>query len=239
MVYKRIFLPLILLVLTVGTVFFASCAAMAVSRAVVQPGYTLILDAGHGGEDGGALSLSGTKESTINLAVTRRLELLMPLFGVEGIMLRQEDISLHSEGAKTLREKKVSDLKNRVAAIQAQENAWLISIHQNMFSDPRYSGAQVFYAPTQGSQALAETMQETLRSALDPGNDRVSKPIANTIYLMNHINCPAVLVECGFLSNPKEEHLLTAPGYQTKLAVALTGGFLTHQATLTQGACTE
>ncbi len=236
---KRIFVPLFLFIASISAVFPASFAAMVNVRTTAQPGYTLILDAGHGGEDGGALSLSGTKESTVNLAVTRRLELLMGLFGVEGMMLRQEDVSLHSEGANTLREKKVSDLNNRVATIRAQENAWLISIHQNTFSDPRYSGAQVFFAPTQGSQALAETMQETLRCALDPNNNRVSKPIANTIYLMNHINCPAVLVECGFLSNPEEERLLTAPGYQTKIAVALTGGFLAHQASLTQGVCAQ
>ena len=235
---KRVFVPAFLFLAIVIAIFPVSFAVMTNARTTAQPEYTLILDAGHGGEDGGALSLSGTKESAVNLAVTRRLELLMGLLGVEGVMLRQEDVSLHSEGANTLREKKVSDLKNRVAAIRAQENAWLISIHQNTFPDPRYSGAQVFYAPTQGSQALAVTMQETLRCTLDSNNTRVSKPIASTIYLMNHINCPAVLVECGFLSNPKEERLLTTPGYQTKLAVALTGGFLIHQATLTQGVCT-
>lgn len=236
---KRVFVPAFLFLAIVIAIFPVSFAVMTNARTTAQPEYTLILDAGHGGEDGGALSLSGTKESAVNLAVTRRLELLMGLFGVEGVMLRQEDVSLHSEGANTLREKKVSDLKNRVAAIRAQENAWLISIHQNTFPDPRYSGAQVFYAPTQGSRALAETMQETLRCTLDPNNNRASKPIASTIYLMNHIDCPAVLVECGFLSNPKEERLLTAPGYQTKLAVALTGGFLTHQANLTQGVCAQ
>ena len=235
---KHIFVPVFLLIAIISTIFPVSFATMINTHTAAQPGYTLILDAGHGGEDGGALSLSGTKESAVNLAVTRRLELLMGLLGVEGVMLRQEDVSLHSEGANTLREKKVSDLKNRVAAIRAQENAWLISIHQNSFPDPRYSGAQVFYAPTQGSQTLAETMQETLRCALEPSNNRVCKPIASTIYLMNHINCPAVLVECGFLSNPREERLLITPGYQTKLAVALTSGFLIHQATLTQGVCT-
>ena len=186
----------------------------------------LVIDAGHGGEDGGAVSLTGALESHINLAVARRLDRVLGLFGVPTVMLREEDISLHDKDAHTLRQKKNSDLHNRVYMVQGQANAILLSIHQNSYPDGRYSGAQVFYAPTDGSRELAQAMQETLRLALDPNNTRQEKQIPDTIYLMNHISCPAVLVECGFLTNPAEEQLLRSNSYQARLATALAGGYL-------------
>lgn len=186
----------------------------------------LILDAGHGGEDGGAVSLSGELESHINLAVTKRMDGVLGLFGVRTLLLREEDISLHDPQAQTLRQKKNSDLHNRVSMVEAQHNCVLISIHQNSYPNGRYSGAQTFYAPTDGSRILAQTMQEALRSTLDPSNNRLEKQIPDTIFLMNHVTCPAVLVECGFLTNPREEQLLRSSGYQTKLATALAGGYL-------------
>ena len=186
----------------------------------------LVLDAGHGGEDGGAVSLSGALESQLNLAIAQRVDDVLGLYGVQVLMLRDEDISLHSEGADSLREKKVSDLHNRAATVQAQENAVLLSIHQNSYPDQRYSGAQVFYAPTEASEPLAQLTQEVLRLALDPDNHRQCKQIPDTIYLMNHISCPAILVECGFLTNPQEEQLLQNSIYQTKLATALAGAYL-------------
>lgn len=186
----------------------------------------LILDAGHGGEDGGAVSPSGALESNINLTVVKRMDGVLGLFGVRTFLLREEDVSLHDSNAQTLRQKKRSDLLNRVSLVETQANSTLISIHQNSYPDGRYSGAQVFYAPTEGSRILAQTMQEALRSALDPDNNRLEKQIQDTIYLMNHITCPAVLVECGFLTNPREERLLCSGEYQTKLATALAGGYL-------------
>lgn len=186
----------------------------------------LVIDAGHGGEDGGAVSLTGALESHINLAVARRLDRVLGLFGVPTVMLREEDVSLHNKDAQTLRQKKNSDLHNRVDMVQEQADAILLSIHQNSYPDGRYSGAQAFYAPTDGSRELAQVMQETLRLALDPNNTRQEKQIPDTIYLMNHISCPAVLVECGFLTNPVEEQLLRSGSYQTRLATALAGGYL-------------
>ena len=186
----------------------------------------LIIDAGHGGEDGGAVSLTGEHESRINLAIAKKLDLMLGVFGAPVLMLRQEDVSLHDPDAKTLREKKVSDLHNRAAKVQEQENGVLLSIHQNSYPSGRYSGAQVFYAPTAGSDVLAQAMQDTLRSAVDPENQRQAKPIPDTIYLMNHITCPAVLVECGFLTNAREEQLLRSSQYQTDLAAAMAGCWL-------------
>ena len=186
-------------------------------------GHTLVIDAGHGGEDGGAVSVSGVSESRIKLAIARRLELIMGLYGVDTVLLRTEDISLHSEGASTLREKKISDLHNRVDRVNSIDNAVLISIHQNSYSDSQ------FFAPTDGSQAFGEYVQEVLRVSLNPDNTRLAKQIPDTVYLMNHITCRAILVECGFLSNPEEDQLLQTLGYQLKLASALAGAYLQYE----------
>ena len=188
-------------------------------------GETLVIDAGHGGEDGGAVSASGASESAINLAVARRLDAIMGLYGVNTVMLRTQDVMLNDADAGDLRARKVSDLHNRAAAVNAVEHAVLISIHQNSFPDPQYDGAQVFYAPTQGSQFFAEYTQELLRVSLSPENNRQAKPIASSVYLMNHIDCKGILVECGFLTNPAEDRLLQTPDYQLKLAVTLAGSY--------------
>lgn len=224
----------LLWVLALASVYYA---ALWPGRAVetFQPSGeqpTLVLDAGHGGEDGGAVSLTGVPESAINLAIVEKLDLLLGLCGQEPVVLRQSDISLHDPDADTLREKKASDLKNRVAAVEETEHAVLLSIHQNMFTNARYHGAQVFFAATEGSQELAAHTQEILRQTVDPSNERQAKPIPDTVYLMNHISCPAILVECGFLSNPEEEEKLRSEGYQLQLAAALAGAWLQYESNL-------
>ena len=185
-------------------------------------GTTLILDAGHGGEDGGAVSVTGTRESDLNLAVVRRVDLLAGFCGIPTILTREDDRSLHDEGAETLREKKRSDLENRVALVEGTEGAVLLSVHQNSYPDGRYSGAQVFYSNEALSGAWAEVTQETLRTALDQENHRLAK-------VMNHISCPALLVECGFLSNPEEARRLETGEYQTKIALSLVAAYLQAQ----------
>ena len=189
-------------------------------------GYVLILDAGHGGEDGGASSASGSKESDINLGIVRKTEALMAFLGVRTELTRSEDRSMHSEGAGTIREKKVSDLKNRVAFVESIPEAMLISVHQNHFTDPRYSGAQVFYNEGDISRQWGECAQEILRQTLAPGNTRAAKPMPDGIYLFEHIDCPALLVECGFLSNGEEASLLVTDTYQRKISLALAGAYL-------------
>lgn len=192
------------------------------------PSQQLILDAGHGGEDGGAVSLSGVAESTINLAITLKLDQLLGFYGVCPRLLRDRDISLHEPEADTLRKKKVSDLKNRVKMIEETENAVVISIHQNTFPNQTYHGAQVFYREGAESTALAALLQETLKNGLDKENQRKPAQIPDSIYLMQHITCPAALIECGFLSNPTEEQKLLNPGYQTQIAVCIAGAWLRY-----------
>lgn len=198
-------------------------ASMAVS-ARTEP--VLILDAGHGGEDGGASATGGTAESDINLAVVLKTDALLAFCGVNSVLVRKEDVSLHSDGCQTIREKKVSDLKNRVALVNSIENCILLSVHQNHFTDPAYSGSQVFYNTGDISRQWGESTQEILRQMLNSSNGRKAKLIAESIYLFKHIDCPSILVECGFLSNGEEASLLLTDSYQRKIALALTGASL-------------
>ena len=173
---------------------------------------TLIIDPGHGGEDGGAVSVSGKSESQINLAIALELDQLMGLYGVPTVL--------------TLREKKVSDLHNRVALINQVENATLISIHQNSSPSPSHRGIQVFYGDEALSLPLAQAIQQTMLEVLSPEKKRAPQHIASSVYLMNHISCRAVLVECGFLSNAEEDRLLQEPAYQMKLAITMAACYL-------------
>lgn len=206
--------------------FFYSQSVPVAAPVAAGQANTLVLDAGHGGEDGGAVSSSGARESQINLAIVLKLDDLLGMYGTAPVLLRDSDISLHDSDCVTLREKKVSDLKNRVEVIEATENAILLSIHQNSYPDGRYHGTQSFYAPTEGSEILAQQIQSAIRASLQPDNNREVKEIPDTIYLMNHISCPAVLVECGFLTNEEEEARLRDEDYQRKLAAVLMTAWL-------------
>ena len=190
--------------------------------ALAMPQTTVVLDAGHGGSDGGAVSCTGARECEINLAITQRLDDLLHLLGCPTLQLRQGDTDLASADAASISEKKVTDLKNRVARINQQADAVLVSIHQNQFSQSQYRGAQVFYATNAESRAFAALMQQNLRAGLDPANKRECKP-GSGIFLLEKIECPGILVECGFLSNPSEEALLRSKDYQKRLAAVLAG----------------
>lgn len=188
----------------------------------------IILDAGHGGEDGGASTANGVPESQINLEIASRMEDLFALVGRPVQMIRTEDISIYSPGAETLSQKKVSDLKNRVSMINSTENALLVSIHQNTYTDSKYHGAQVFYAATADSEALGKHLQTQLATFLDSNNMRKAKEASKSIYLMQNIQCTGVLVECGFLSNPQEAEQLQDETYQKQLSAVLVGGIAAY-----------
>lgn len=195
----------------------------------IGPNHVLILDAGHGGEDGGAVSLSGHKESDINLEIVRRLDDLLGFMGETSVLLRRTDVSLAGKEAGTLRDKKRSDLKNRVEVVRNIPGAALLSVHQNTFPEETIHGFQAFYAPTEDSEELAQMIQTAVRETLQRDNRREARRIPETVYLMNHISCPAVLVECGFLTNPDEERDLVSPEYQKKIAAALACGYLSWE----------
>lgn len=186
----------------------------------------LILDAGHGGEDGGAISCTGDKESDINLSIVLKLESLMAFLGTETLLTRDRDISIHDDGCSSLREKKVSDLKNRAELVNFTPSGMLISVHQNTFTDQAYQGSQVFYSVGDISLQWAGLTQDALRGILDPNNDRKPAAVPDSVYLFCHITCPAILVECGFLSNPDEAERLLLDSYQCKIAIAIAGAYL-------------
>lgn len=200
--------------------YFGSRVATVIAENTPVPReHCIVIDPGHGGEDGGATSCTGRLESTYNLEISLRLDDLFHLLGYDTRMLRTADTSIYVTG-NTIAQKKLSDLKERVRIINETENALLLSIHQNQFSDPQYSGAQVFYAQAPGSDLLARQMQTALVSALNPGSRRRSKACKG-IYIMDRLKCPGVLVECGFLSNPAEEGRLRDAAYQQKLCCVI------------------
>ena len=196
-------------------------ASVVAGRVPLERYHTVVIDAGHGGEDGGAISCSGRLESGFNLEIALKLRDLLHLLGYRTSMIRTGDVSVYKDGT-TIAEKKVSDLKERVRMVNHTENGILISIHQNTFSDSQYHGAQVFYGPKGESQALAEAMQKALCDTVNPGSNRKIKK-ADGIYLMQRIDSTGILVECGFLSNPREEALLRTGEYQRKLACVMAG----------------
>ncbi len=176
----------------------------------------VVIDAGHGGEDGGAVSVTGKFESHINLDIALKTNDLLRLLGIQTKMIRTDDRSVYTSGT-TLSQKKISDLKKRVKIVNDTNNPILLSIHQNYFSNEKYSGLQVFYPKTNGSKELANALQTNGKILTTNGNVRKTKPVKG-VYLMEHIDCTAVLVECGFLSNYQEEFLLRTPQYQQKIA---------------------
>lgn len=225
------FLPFYLLavILTLGIGYGGGKAVTALKEnGSVHREHTVIIDAGHGGIDGGATSCTGVLESAVNLEIALRLQDVMHLLGYKTVMIRTTDCSVYTTGT-TIAAQKVSDLKERVRIVNETDGGVLISIHQNTFSDSRYGGAQVFYAGNEDSREFASLLQKNWISSLNPDSHRSAKK-GEGIYLLQHINRPGVLVECGFLSNPKEEKLLRDADYQKKMCCVITAtlsGFLT------------
>ena len=198
----------------------ASRAVSVFSAAQLREEQTrIVIDAGHGAPDGGATSCTGKPESTYNLEISLRLRDLLHLLGHATRMIRTTDTSVYTKG-ETIAAKKMSDLKERVRIVNEREKQLLVSIHQNQFSDSRYSGAQVFYTSNGESRLLAKALQERFVETLNPGSRRKEKR-AEGIYLMEHIERPGILVECGFLSNPEEEAKLSDAQYQKKLCCVI------------------
>lgn len=195
-------------------------------RIPVRRTHTIIIDAGHGGEDGGATSCTGRLESGYNLEIALRLEDMLHFLGLRTEMIRRTDTSVYRKG-ETIAQKKVDDLKNRVRMVNETSGGILVSIHQNYFSQSQYSGAQVFYGAADGSKDLADSVQAALISTLNPDSRRRTKA-AKGIYLMEKSQRCAILVECGFLSNPEEEAKLASQDYQKALAAVIGAAVCTN-----------
>lgn len=185
---------------------------------------SVIIDAGHGGADGGGVSVNGIPEKGINLSIAETTADLLRLMGYNVTMTRTEDISIHDKDAEGLKEQKLSDMKNRLELFNTPDSV-CVSVHQNRFTDPKYSGAQMFYhRPNTEGQKLAEALKARITGYLQPENERETKPTDDELYLLCNCENPAVMAECGFISNPEEAALLEQKPYQHEMAFALFAG---------------
>ncbi len=184
----------------------------------------LVVDAGHGGMDGGAVGNEGTLEKDVNLKVALFLKEIAEKNGKQVILTRSEDVSLHTTDSKKVRDQKRSDLENRRSILQNNSQGIFISIHMNKYDSKTVRGAQVFYADNDSSRNLANKIQASLINGLADGNKRVAKPAPSNLYIFKGCNSTAVVAECGFLSCPEEEKLLSDTQYQKKLAQCIYNG---------------
>ena len=193
---------------------------VSVSQNVDISEFTIVIDAGHGGEDGGAVGVSGALEKDINLSISYKLFNLLSMCGVNCEMTRKDDRLLYFDGQSN--SKKYHDVRNRATFVNNFDKPIFVSIHQNKFPIAKYNGLQVYYSGNNSdSEILAELIQSTTKTYLQNENNRKIKESGGSIYLMKNLDCPAVLVECGFMSNPDEERLLTKEEYQSKLAFVI------------------
>lgn len=187
----------------------------------------LVIDAGHGGEDGGAVN-GEVLEKTINLSIAQDTHDLLRFFGFETEMTRTDDSDLSTEG-DNIKERKYNDMKTRLRIFNAARNNVVLSIHQNQFSDTASHGTQVFYSPNhENSLKLADSIKHSVTAQLQPDNERQSKPAGKEIFLLKNAEIPAVIVECGFLSNAEEREKLIQNAYQKDISFAITTGFLDY-----------
>ncbi len=187
----------------------------------------IIIDAGHGGEDGGAVSQCGIVEKDLNLDVANKTKTFLEAFGVQVIMTRSDDKLLYEAGQEN--RKKFHDISNRIKIVQNCENPIAVSIHQNKFPIRKYKGFQVYYSKNHsGSKRLADLMQNNVKTNLQPENNRATKQADKNIRLLDSIYSPAVLVECGFLSNPEETELLNTEQYRNKIAYVISISILQY-----------
>ncbi len=190
----------------------------------------IIIDAGHGGFDGGTSTDDGVCEKGINLNISLYLKEYLNFFGYDVVMTRETDTSTEDDGLTTIRSRKTSDLHNRMALMENTKNSIFVSIHQNHYSSPKYSGAQVFYSKnfSDESSELAQSIQDSITYYLQPENTRQIKPCGTSVYLIYNAVKPAVLVECGFLSNYNEAELLKTDDYQRKIAFTIALGIINY-----------
>lgn len=229
MLHKSLPLPLRLLafflaLLTVCFAFFSIAQSFfsPAQKAQNQPTYrnfTVVIDAGHGGEDGGAVSADGITEKEINLKIAFHLKALLEANGIRTVMTRDRDVLLYDKSGDYQGRKKALDLAARRKIAEETENAIFVSIHLNAYPEPRYKGLQVWYSPnTENSANWAKNLQNAAKFHLQSQNERQVKAATSRIYLLHRLTCPAILVECGFLSNPEEAAQLSSEAYQRELA---------------------
>ena len=229
--FKRFVLPIFLATIV------CVCASLSFFRIDQTPALmtmseyktvkTIIIDAGHGGFDGGAVAEDGTPEKNINLQIAMNLRDLLEFYNFEVVMTREEDKSTASDDK--LGNKKASDLQNRLALMKKYDNAIFVSIHLNKFTSTGVSGAQTFYSQNaENSEQLAQSVHGMIINMLQPENTREIKKGNNNIYILKNATCPAIIVECGFLSNKAELEKLKDENYQRMMAFCIFCGIMNY-----------
>ena len=188
------------------------------------PKQVVVLDAGHGGLDSGCVAINGAYEKDINLDIVKDLGAMLTASGYEVVYTRTEDVSIYDDGVEGIRNQKISDMENRLKIVNTYPDSVFISVHQNLFTDGAYFGGQMFYTTNNSAnRKLAKIMQDRFAS-LQPGNDRETKLIDNGLYLFKDTKQPALLIECGFLSNEHDAANLSRPEYRKQVAFTILGG---------------
>lgn len=186
----------------------------------------IVLDAGHGGLDSGAVGKGGTLEKDVNLSVVLTLREMFQMSGFEVVLTRDEDISIYDDGVVGIRNQKLNDMDNRLKIIQSYPDSIFLCVHQNNFTDPQYFGGQMFYNNNNTkNRTLAQIMQNRF-AQLQPGNDREIKLAGDELFLLKTNKNPSLMIECGFLSNPEEEKNLSTWEYQQKVAFTIYSGVM-------------
>lgn len=220
-------IELIMAVILLASAFFlARKGSVLVNNSKAkEKAVCIAIDAGHGGDDPGKIGINDAKEKDINLAIALKLKKLLEKEDIEIVLTRKDKNGLYSAGTSN---KKVEDMRKRCEIITDAMPVFTVSVHQNSYTEEYVRGAQVFYfGQSAEGKELAETLQESLRTNLDPENNRMAK--ANeSYYLLKKTPTPTVIVECGFLSNTEEADLLITEEYQDKVAEAICDGILTY-----------
>jgi len=214
----------ILTIIIISAIFTLGIVVVTNNQTSPHLPYTIVLDAGHGARDNGCSGINtGIYEKTINLEITQKLETSLKDFGFKVILTRQDDTPLYQEFAENY---KLSDMEKRIEIINSTKPDFVISIHCNSYPNTHQRGAQAFYQENNNlSKNLATAVQECLISQIDTARREANY---GDYYILNQSACPAVLIECGYLTNPEDEILLTTDDYQNKIAYSITCGIMKY-----------
>lgn len=229
---KRIGIVILSVFVSVFTFMFASSKRennnTITTVTLPVSGKTVVLDAGHGTPDEGAQSSNGTTEAETNLKIALKVQNLLEQSGCTVILTRSDESAIYDLDSKTLKQKKISDIHNRVKIGNESQADIFVSIHLNKIPQQQYYGWQCFFKNgNEQSEKLAKELQENLNKTIEKENNRVAMKIDN-VYIVKHVEIPLSIVECGFLSNPEEEKLLLDDSYQNKLAWGIYNGIIEY-----------
>ena len=220
------------LVVVLSLAVLSTAVTMGYKYITVSASYknrnTVILDAGHGGFDGGAVASDGTVEKDINLKITLASAKFLRQSGFNVILTRENDVSTDDVETEKISTRKKSDLKNRLNLMKDYKDAVFVRIHLNKFTTSAANGSQVFYSRSEESKRLGDCIQKSIVAKLQPENTRVNKLATSSTYLLYNATVPSVLVECGFLSNKAELEKLKDKDYQNKMAFSIYCGILEY-----------